>query len=114
MSLSGIIEFNGLEFLEELEKVFNARGLNGVISIAEITFPIGGSIRMGQIDEIKDDPVYRIEKIVIAKINPEILVFSIGDETSDSIIRSMSLPHVDVPFQIAIYGHPVNSEGYKN
>ncbi len=104
MTGSGLIKFSGLQFLEELEKVFYLEGLEGVSNLVKTSFPIGGSIKMiSELDKINEQ-VYKIEYVTVEKTNPSTVLFSSGMKKSDSIIRSIGLSYVDEPFQINIYG----------
>jgi hypothetical protein len=92
--------FDGLTLLEELEKKVNMEGLKGVIQLVKDKLDIGSLIKM----DSKSSLVYKIERIKLSKIDPDELIENIGDKEADSVIRSMNLPYVNIPFQIDIYG----------
>jgi len=108
MNSETVISFNGLTFLDELETTFNLKGMEGIIELAEDRFPIGSLIKMNQYIENTQEHVFRIEKVTISKINPDVVIRTLGDVNSDSIVRSLNLSYVPVPFQIDIYGSIVS------
>lgn len=107
MNSKTVINFDGLTFLDKLETIFNLKGLEGIIELAEEHFPIGCFIQMNQDIENVQEHVYKIEKVTVSKINPDVVLRTMGDGNSGSIIRSLNLSYVSTPFQIDIYGSPV-------
>ncbi len=103
------INFDGLTFLDELEIMYGSYGMEGVIKLATEQLPIGKTIRLQQQPDPKHEIVYRIERVVISSVDQGVILWSMGDTPSDSLIRSMQLPYVDTPFQIEIYGRPDNT-----
>jgi|LSQX01.2.fsa_nt_gb hypothetical protein len=108
MNSKTVANFDGLTFLDKLETIFNMKGLEGIIELVEEHFPIGCFMKMNQNIENTQEHVYKIEKVTVSKINPDVVIRTMGDVNSDSIVRSLNLSYVTVPFQIDIYGSIVN------
>lgn len=99
------INFDGLAFLDELENVFKLSGMNGVIHLVQDSFPIGRQIKMKQQGMNSIATVYSIERVSVTNMTSEEVIWTAGDNLSESIIRGISLPYVSQPFQIRIYGN---------
>ncbi|GEM_PF-5312498 len=110
MNAKTVINFEGLTFLDKLETIYGSEGMEGVIQLVEKQFPIGQTINLNQRSNQSEEEFYMIEGVTISTINPDVVLWSMGDAYSDSIIRSIHLPYVDIPFEISIYGSP-NSAG---
>ena len=108
MNSKTVVNFDGLTFLDKLETTFNLKGLEGIIELAEEHFPIGCFMNMNQNIENTQGHVYKIEKVTVSKINQNVVIRTMGDVNSGSIIRSLNLPYVTTPFQIDIYGSLVH------
>lgn len=104
MNSETVINFDGLDFLDKLEKKINEEGLKGIVNLVNVEFPIGSLIILNQKLDSEKEPVYTIERVTISQINQHKVIHSNGDLNSISIIRSFRLPYVDTPFQIDIYG----------
>ncbi|MCE5204602.1 MAG: hypothetical protein LLF80_00645 [Porphyromonadaceae bacterium] len=109
MNAKTIINFDGLTFLDELETIYGSHGMEGVIKLATEQIPIGQTIRLQQHPDPNHEIVYRIERVVISSVDQGAMLWSMGNTLSGSLIRSMQLPYVDIPFQIEIYGRPDNT-----
>lgn len=108
MNSKKVVNFDGLTFLDKLEKIFDLKGMEGVIELVEKHFPIGCFVKMNQNIENTQEHIYKIEKVTVSKINPDVVIRTLGDVNSGSIIRSVNLSYVSIPFQIDIYGSLVH------
>lgn len=104
-----IINFDGLTFLDELETIYGSDGMEGIIKLAAERFPIGQTIRLQQHPDPNHEIVYMIERVVISSVDQDTVLWYMGDAPSSSLVRSMQLPYVDIPFQVEIYGRPDNT-----
>ncbi|MFW6310566.1 MAG: hypothetical protein ACOC1D_05620 [Prolixibacteraceae bacterium] len=104
MNAAADIYFDGLLFLDELEKEFNSNGLDGIVQLTEKHLPIGRNINMTQKIEKEPRTIYKIERVTICKMNLQEDIKTFGNENADSVIRSLKLPYLEIPFQVNIYG----------
>jgi len=104
MSDPEMIEFDGLYFLNQLEIAYHENGLDGVVNLTKSTFPVDKKIRMKRDLENTTFSIYMIKRVTISKIDPDAILLSIGDGNVDSVIRSIGLPYLDIPFQINLHG----------
>lgn len=106
MNAKSVINFEGLTFLDKLETMYGSEGMEGVIKLVEMQFPIGQPINLNQRSNQPEEEIFMIESVTISTIHPDVVLWSMGDAPSGSIIRSIHLPYVDTPFEISIYGSP--------
>ncbi len=99
-----ITNLDGLVFLNDLEMIYHLEGFDGIIEMVKKRFPAESLIQMSTDIEDTNRTIFKIKRVIVAKLYPEIVVFENGNKNSGTIIRSFKLPYVDIPFQVDIYG----------
>lgn len=109
MNTKFVINFDGLSFLDKLETIYRSEGMEGVIQLVENQFPIGRPINLSQRPNQSEEEFFMIEGVVVSTTDPDADQWSRGDTRSGTLIRSIQMPYVDSPFEIAVYGRPFNA-----